>query len=332
MASLVLQFVGLSAVVVTAATFLSRFADQISERSGWGGSLTGLVLLAGATSLPELAVTCHAATIPAPDLAVGDLLGSCLVNLLVLGLFDLLTRSRGRILSHAAAAHGLSAAAAIHLVALVLLFLVADVPWPFERFGPGSLAIGLAYALTLRLIYFDQIYAIQQERPELVGDAQVVRLPWRKPAIGFGLAAAVIFITAPFLAHTADELAHVSGLGETFVGTALLALATTLPESSTTFSAIRLGNYDMAIGNIFGSISFNMLILVAVDAFYAGPLLSSVSATHAITAAAVIITMAAATMGMLYRAEKRLWVIEPDAALVVLMVLAAMALVYHARR
>jgi cation:H+ antiporter len=74
------------------------------------------------------------------------------------------------------------------------------------------------------------------------------------------------------------------------------------------------------------------VVLFAVDFFYDGLLLASVSSTHAITVAAVVIVTAAVTMGMLYRAEKRFWVIEPDAVLVILMIAAVLLLVYRAGR
>ena len=126
----------------------------------------------------------------------------------------------------------------------------------------------------------------------------------------------------------ADELADVSQLGGTFVGTVFVALVTSLPEISTTLAAVRMKAYDLAVGNILGSNAFNMATLFGVDLFYSGPLLSSVSDTHAVTAAAVIIVTAVLIMGLLYRAEKRYWIIEPDAGLVFLLVVAAFAVVY----
>jgi cation:H+ antiporter len=111
----------------------------------------------------------------------------------------------------------------------------------------------------------------------------------------------------------------------------LVALSTTLPELVTTFTAVRIGARDLAVGNIFGSNSFNMAMLPIVDFFYPGSLLSSVDPTHAITAGSAIIVMSVAIMGLLYRAEKRLWFIEPDAALVIVAVFAALGMIYAMR-
>ncbi|MCH7988645.1 MAG: hypothetical protein IID46_05760, partial [Planctomycetes bacterium] len=136
-----------------------------------------------------------------------------------------------------------------------------------------------------------------------------------------------IVTAARYLDKTADEFAKESELGGTIVGTVFVALVTSLPEISTTLAAVRMKAYDLAVGNILGSNAFNMAALIGVDLFYSGPLLSSVSETHAITAATVIIVTAVLIMGLLYRAEKRHWIIEPDAELVILLVVAAFAVV-----
>ncbi len=121
-----------------------------------------------------------------------------------------------------------------------------------------------------------------------------------------------------------------SGLSGTFVGTSMVALSTSLPEMVTTFTAARMGAYEMAVGNIFGSNCFNMAILLPVDIFYRdGSLLDAAHQDHAITAAAVIVITGLATMGLLYRVEKKYWLVEPDAGLVVVLVLAALATLYY---
>lgn len=81
MAALVLTFVSLAAVIVVAGAFLSRCADDLAEITGLGRLLIGSVLLASATSLPEMTVDIACVRQGNPDLAAGDLLGSCLMNL-----------------------------------------------------------------------------------------------------------------------------------------------------------------------------------------------------------------------------------------------------------
>jgi len=324
MAGLIAQFVLIALVVVVAGTLLARFADELGMITGMGRSMAGVVLLALATSLPELLVGCKAAMIPAVDLTLGDLLGSSLFNLLILAVLDLCTKTHGGALSKSASAHALSAVSGILLTAVVLFFLVVKLPWTFLRLGPGSWFLLITYLFCLRLIYFDQQYALSQA-PEAAETPTMSRV---KIMTGYLLSAAVIFVAAPKLASVASELADITGLGRTIVGTLFVALITSLPEAVTTLTALRMGATDLAIGNIFGSNAFNMLIFVGVDFFYDGSLFAAAAPTHAATAAMVIFVTAVAIQGLLYRAEKRLWVVEPDAALLIFLVVAALTVVF----
>jgi cation:H+ antiporter len=268
--------------------------------------------------------------IGAIDLAVGDLLGSCLFNLLILGVLDMLFRSRGRMLSPQTAAHALGAITSILLTSLVLLFILWGARASLLGVGVGTIVIAACYLFCLRWVYADHRYGKSDLMAPAVESPVVGEYTPRHATIGYLVSTAVIFGAAPMLARTAEHLAEVTGLGGTFVGTTLLALTTSLPELVTTSAALRMGSFDMAVGNIFGSNCFNIAILLGVDIFYrGGALLTDISPTHSVTAVAVIIVTAVATMGLLYRAEKRYWLVEPDAALVIVLVLAAVALVYH---
>ncbi|MEX1098217.1 MAG: hypothetical protein WED34_19390, partial [Planctomycetales bacterium] len=320
-----------AAVIVVAGAWLARTADVIGEKTGLGRTLAGMLLVALGTSLPELAVNCSAALIPAPDLAVGDLLGASLFNLLVLAVLDALYRRPERILSRKASAHALPAVTSILLSAIVLLVLLIDAPSPWVRPAWGTLAVGATYLVCIRLIFFDQQYQMQH-RPKqaAVAEAEAASSLTLGGAVGgFLVAALAILIAAPFLAQAADGLAERTGLGGTFVGTVFLALCTTLPEVVATTSAVRMGAYDLAVGNIFGSNCINLCILLPVDLFYAGDLLADAHAAHAVTAAAVIVVTGVAVLGLLYSAERRLWVVEYDAGVMIVLVLAALGLVYH---
>ncbi len=335
MALLLLAFVVESAVIVAAGLVLTRYADTIGRLTGLGGSLTGLVLLAAATSLPELAVDCSAVLIDAPDLAVGAVLGSSLLNLLILAIIDMGHHAKGRLFTPMVAAHALSATTSIVLTAIVLLFIilpgVINLPFPlvWQGVGLGTTLVTVSYLLFLRLIYVDRLHVDRQSRAESPEEQDDAGGSLRNAVIGYLASTAVIFAAAHFLAGTAFELAKATGLGETFVGTTLVALTTSLPEIVTTLAAVRMGAFEMAVGNIFGSNCFNMAILMPVDAFYQkGALLSNVSLAHAVTAAAVIIISGVAVAGLLYQPEKKYRFIEPDAALIVVLVIGALGLVY----
>lgn len=319
---LVAKFLVLSLVIVLAGIWLARSTDRLADATRLGRTFAGLVLLAGATSLPELSVGWSAVRLGADDLALGGLIGSSLLNLLILAVLDLVTRTQGRILSRMAAAHAISAIASVLLTVIILLFLLLRTGWVWCGMGPGSAVVLLAYLFSIRLIYFDQatVQLAEEDAPP--------HNHWPKAAASYFAAAAIIFVAAPLVTTTAEELAAKTGLGNTFFGTTFLAAVTSMPEAVTTLAAIRMGTIDMAVGNIFGSNAFNMVLIGVVDAASPTPLLSVVAPTHAITAAAAILVTCVTTLGLLYRAERRWWIIEPDALLVAILVLGSLLLVY----
>jgi cation:H+ antiporter len=320
------------AVIVVAGIVLTRCADAVAERTGLGRLLVGSVLLAAATSLPELTIDLNAIWLGLPDLACGDLIGSSLFNLLILAIADLAHRSRGALMSRVAAAHSLSGAVTIALTSIVGIGIL------FERqldgitlfgLGPATIGVFLAYAFGIRLIFFDQRASVENE-PKSTHLAPTA-LTLRAAIAGYLLAATAILLAAPFLASAAGRIAEVTGLGGTFIGTTLVALVTSLPELVATLAAVRMGAHDLAIGNIFGSNAFNMLLLFPLDLAFPGALLASVSTTHALTCFAVILITAIVILGQLYRVERRTLFIEPDAGLVITLVLGALWMVYLAR-
>lgn len=322
-----LIFLALAAVIVVAAMFLAKFADGLADQTGLGRTVTGLILLAGATSLPEFSIGFSAVRMNAVDLTAGDVLGSSLINLLILAVLDLFNRTPGKLFSRLAAGHALSGIVACLMTGIVLLGILLDSPFTFLRLGPCSWALIATYAICSRLLYLDHrasVAAAPQEVEEAHNDGRSLVAN----IVGFIACGAVIFFVAPKLAHTADQLALQTGLGRTFFGTVFVATMTSLPEAVSTLSAIRLKANDMAIGNILGSNAFNMLILGLTDFASEKPVLALVADVHAITAACVIITTCATVLCMLYRAEKRWWIVEPDAALVILLILGSLYLVY----
>jgi cation:H+ antiporter len=320
-------FLFLAAVIVVAGLYLAKFADAIADLTGMGRTLAGLILLAAATSLPELAVDCKAVvmTPPAPDMAVGALVGSSLFNLLILGVLDLLNRRSDKMISPASNQHILSATTSILLTALVAGFILLQNPkLQIANVGMGSFVVFSVYVLSLRLTYLDQKHrGVSDEE-----SSAEMKLP--AAILGYVAATAVIFLAANWLAPTADEIARQTGLGGTFVGSTFVALTTSLPELVTTAAAVRMGAFDMAVGNIVGSNNFNMAILFPVDmVFRDGPLLQVVSLAHVFTAAMVIAISSVLVLAMVYKPKRRYLLIEPDASAIVLLAVMSIVILYY---
>ncbi len=334
------QFVGLSAVVATAGVLLTQSADRIATATGLGRLLVGSILLASATSLPELSVDVAAVRGGMPDLAAGDLLGSSLMNLLILAGVDLAQRSGRRMLSREAASHALSATLSIALAGLVGVAVLTAGRLPAVTFlgiGGWSWAILVAWLLGSRMLFIDQRIsvraavdaeagAVDKAQPETPAQ---LRQGLALPGLVFAAAAVALLVAGPHLAIVADQLAEKSGLGQTFVGTTLVAITTSLPELVASIAAVRMGAFDLAIGNTFGSNCFNMILFVPLDAVHDGPLFTAIAPVHALTVLAVIVATSIAVLGQLYHEERRIPLFEPDAVLVLLVVFGALTMIYH---
>lgn len=322
---LVLQFIGLAAVIVIFGIMLAKYADAIADVTGLGRTLAGLVLLAAATSLPELAVDCSFALSEAPDFAVGALVGSSLFNLLILGVMDFSHRYPDRIFSAASSKHILSASTSLLLTGVVILFLVLsqqNLKFVWNGFGLGPFVIFVLYILSLRMVYMSE----KDEEEEASSDGMTLR----RALIGYLVTTAIIFFAASALAPTSEKLAEVTGLGGTFVGSTFVALTTSLPELVTTAAAVRMGSFDLAIGNVLGSNNFNMAILFPVDCVYRkGTLLGDAELSHAITGCIVMVITAIAILSMVYRPRKRNVLLDPGAGMVVVLAILAISALYY---
>jgi cation:H+ antiporter len=144
----------------------------------------------------------------------------------------------------------------------------------------------------------------------------------------FAAGSLVIFLAAPYLASSAGRIADLSGLGTTFIGTWLLGLSTSLPELVTSIAAVRMGWFDLAVGNLFGSNSFNMLVFVAMEFASPTPIFARLDPVNALTACLAIALMSLGLASIVYRAERRFAILEPGSALMVLGYAAALWAVY----
>lgn len=309
---LLMQFAACALVIARAGYLLSRSADALAEAHGWGRGWVGLALLATVTSLPELASGISAVTVVgAPNLAVGNALGACVVNLLFLVVVDALQR-RQPMYGQASATHLLSAAFGVVMLGFVALSLLTGTAAPAVlHVGVYSPLLLALYLLALRAVHGHERRALAAASAAADAGTATAREPaaprhirreWRR----FGLAAVAVLLAGSWLPHSADGLAQALGLSRSFVGTVLMAVVTTLPEMAVTLGALRLGALDMAIGNLLGSNLFNVMILAVDDAFYVrGPLLSDVAPVHAGTAATGLVMTGLVIIGLVMRPQGR---------------------------
>lgn len=330
MFSLIAQIVIAALVIIAAGTFLTRASDRIAELTGLGRLLIGSVLLAGTTSLPELFVDMSSVRKGMPDLAVGDLMGSSLANLLILAIGDLLHRQKNGVFSHHSSAHALSGTMSINMAAITGMGIFlgpALARFELGGLGIGPLAITVSYILGLRLVYYDQqLHAKEGDTSAPPGSKNRALA---RAVFVVAASSLAILIAAPFLSGSAGALADRTGLGKTFIGSTLVAFTTSLPELVATIAAVRMGAFDLAIGNVFGSNTFNMILLVPLDLLHRGSLLAAVSKAHVLTCLATVLATSVAVMGQMYRIESRRRFVEPDAWAIIGIAVGTLFLLYH---
>jgi cation:H+ antiporter len=304
-------YVACTALIVLSGARLSRYGDVIAVKTGLGRTWIGVILMASVTSLPELITGLGSVTYAGvPDIAVGDVLGSCAFNLLILALLDLFQRP-GPLSAHAHHGHTLSAAFGILLlcVATMGLLLQMRLP-PVGWIGAYSLLFLGIYLVAMRTIFVYEKKRIAAFAKERSGEPGYDEIPLRSAVRNYALHAGVIVLAASALPLVGKGIAESTALGQTFVGNIFIAASTSLPEVVVCLAAVRMGAVDMAIGNLLGSNIFNVgLILAADDFFYTpGPILSFVDPNHVVSAMSAAVMSAIAILGFTYRAEKkRLW-------------------------
>ena len=326
-----LVFAAAALVLVLAGTQLARAGDQIATITGAGGFFVGVALTAAATSAPEAITDVAAVLDDAPRLAVGDLFGSSMANMTILAVLDLM--GRHRVWPSIDLAHARSASIAIGLTALALLGIVTPEGPTLGWVGLEVIVIAVAYGAALAWLRRARLgQPAQPPIPRAVGwgRAEAQRTDMRSAAVRFGVAGALVLVAGPLTAISAKDIADAGGLGQTFVGVAMLAVATSLPELVASLAALRIGAYDLAVGNLFGSNAVNMALLLVLDVAYVRePLLTAVAAPAVLVAGVgAILLMALALSAVVHGAETRIRRLEPDATLLLVAYVGVLAAVW----
>jgi cation:H+ antiporter len=325
-----LQFIGCTAVILFAGVKLSKYGDIIAEKTGLGRTWIGVVLMASVTSLPELITGVSAVTVfDLPNIAAGDVLGSCMFNILIIALLDF-KRGAAPISSQAHQGQTLTAAYGMLLLGLVSMAIVAGAKVPVVGWvGLYSVVFLLIYLGAMRMVFLYEKRRNAEGAEEVLLYADISKT---RAYSMYALNALLIIAAATWLPHSGDQIAEMTGLGRTFVGSIFIAVATSLPEVVVSFAALRMGAVDLAVGNLFGSNLFNIAILAVDDVLYVkGALLSSIASSHAVTACAAIVMTAIAVVGLTYRASRKAYFMAADSIGILIVYVAATYVLYLLR-
>ncbi|SLN74380.1 calcium/sodium antiporter [Oceanibacterium hippocampi] len=238
-------------ILLIGGEFLVRGAVAISERFGVSKMMIGLTVVAIGTSLPELVVCVLAALDDAPGIAVGNVVGSNIANvLLVLGAPALIMPL---VCDHRAAQRD-----GLYLFGATLLFAIVCATGQIDRWaGFGFLAI---LAGILILSYRRAVKSNDNSLAQATEEFEAVMprsLLSSLASVGTGVVGLVL--GSKLLVDGAIDLAHIAGVSEEVIGLTLVALGTSLPELATSVVAALRRHADVAMGNVIGSNLFNTL-------------------------------------------------------------------------
>jgi cation:H+ antiporter len=300
MAHAFLMMLVTGSAVVVAGILLGWSADRIASATGLGEMWTGWVLLAGATSIPEFVTDTSAVRIHAANLAGGDLFGSSLSNMAILAVLALwFTTAAADVEPGIAPGEKVqnspdlfNAGLAILLTILGTAFILFPNNDGIRGLRPESLSLLLIWIAGTRVLY-------KRQHSRSAWDAQSEGRPQKSlnrrnvywPTLIFLSGSAIIFLVAPVFANCARQFAAVSGWGDSFVGTWLLGSSTALPELVTSITACRLGAFDLAVANLYGSCAFNMVVFFVMDLASPRPVFSLLDPVLALSGGLAVILM-----------------------------------------
>lgn len=331
-----LAFLAAAGAVWIAGTCLATYADAISDLTGLGSALVGMLLLGGITSLPEIAVSVTAGLAGNAGLAVNNILGGVALQVAVIALGDAALRGRAISASVGTPTVLLQAAFSCLLLCLVVAGVVVG-DLPLAGVGLWSTAILGTAVLLLWLISRYKGNETWRPHPSPQEPRRKGEGRGRPQSLGKAIAltcvvAAVIVGAGFVLARSGDALAQQTGLGASFVGALFVGLSTSLPEISTVLAAVRLRRYLMAFSDIFGTNIFDVALIFLIDATYRGPpVLNEVGAFSAFGAVLGIALTLMYLSGLIERRDKTVGRLGIDSWAVVAVYLGGVAILYSLR-
>lgn len=262
-------FLASAAAVIFLGVQLAKYGDALATLTGWGRLFVGSILVALATSLPELSNNVTAVRIDNPQLALGNVVGANMINMFTMAVVALLFGGR-RFLQRVAPEQGYLIVLAAILTGLAVLFAGWHTlaPGPVTELnlwaiGASSIFLLVVYVIGMRIVYRKSPTGAEEEADDpgmSLGKAWAV----------FSLVSVGVIIAGVFLAQSADWIAGATGISSGVLGILAVSIVTTMPEASATVAAARMGAADLGVAGLYGSCVFNVTILAYADPFYRG--------------------------------------------------------------
>ena len=277
---------------------LAKYGDALASLTGLGRMFVGSILVALATSLPELSTNISAVRLdpPNPQLALGDVLGSNMLNLFIFAMVALVFGGR-RFLQQVSPLQGYLMVLAAALTGGAVLLGAARLDLSLLRIGVSSVILLAVYVVGMWVVYQNRASDGDGEDDAYHGAEISLKKAW----VMFGLVSVGVIVAGIFLAWSTDRVAEITGVASSTLGILAVSVVTSFPELSATVAAARMNAADLGVAGIFGSCVFNISILAYADPFYGGGVLvNQMDAPHMVaggTAIGLILAALALVMG-----------------------------------
>ncbi|MCP4148823.1 MAG: hypothetical protein GY757_13840 [bacterium] len=262
------KFFGLLVLIYIFGTRAAKSADIIAEIKGLAKAFMGVVFISMVTSFPELFTGISAVTlVDSPNMAIGQIMGSCLFNLLILAVIDVVFRKsnffqlKGKI-------NMLPLAFSFILINIFTIAIAVQFNLSILNVSIFSILILILYIFFMYVVFKEKAGDNGENNSKSNGEPEYANASLKKEIAIFIFSSLVIIGVGIYLPFVGEELAGLMGWNESFVGVIFLAFVTSFPELVVSFSTARMGAFDMLLGNITGSNMFNIAIVFFIDAFY----------------------------------------------------------------
>ncbi|UCH96969.1 MAG: sodium:calcium antiporter [Candidatus Aminicenantes bacterium] len=255
------KFILLLILVYIFGTRATRSADIIAEKKKLARAFMGVVFISMITSFPELFTGISAAAIvKSPDIAIGQIVGSCIFNLVIIAVVELLFRQKN-LYQLTGKLNVLPLGFSLIIIAVVTLSLSVQFRLNVFHVGVSSIFIFVLYLVFMYIVFRER--KVKQKEEEKYKNKSL-----SKEIVSFIISAIIIIAVGIYLPVVGKELAQIMNWSDSFVGVIFLALVTSFPELVVSFSTVKMGAIDMLVGNIAGSNLFNIAIIFIIDVAY----------------------------------------------------------------
>jgi cation:H+ antiporter len=319
-----------AAAVWLAGTQLSNMTDVISSRFGLGEALGGIIILAIATNLPEIAIVVSASLTQHIGIAIGNILGSIAIQTVVLVILDGFGLRRKGALSYEAASLQLVLEGVLVMSVLVISIMGTQLPQSIiiARLAPGDVLIAALWLIGLWLInkarkdlpWQEKGRAPDTSRPTQSSE-QDKREKWStaRVLIVLAIAALVTLFAGVALEESGNAIADHIGLSGVLFGSTFLAAATALPEVSTGLSAVKIGDYNLAVSDIFGGNAFLPVLFLLATLLSGQSVLPQAKNTDIYLASLGVLLTAVYVYGLIFRPKRQFFDLGIDSIVVLVL-------------